>query len=159
MTFLHHEACKNTIIEKQLNDLMQKSQSASLAVIEQHEATILPYVSLVMVAHTDKMHPILLLSDLAHHTQQIKQQTKICLLYDGTSGLKNRLTGHRASVYGVISAISEHQRPEIEDIYLTKHPDAQQYLNFKDFHFYQVNPYQAHLVAGFGAIHWLDLTP
>lgn len=162
MTLLHPEACKDTILKKRLTDLMAQSQSASLAVIERHKTAtpvqILPYVSLVMVAHIDQMVPILLLSDLAHHTKLIKQESKICLLYDGTAGLEVPLTGQRASVYGIISPISEQQYPDIKKTYLATHPDAEQYVSFRDFQFYKVSPYQAHLIAGFGAIHWLDLT-
>jgi hypothetical protein len=41
------------------------------------------------------------------------------------------------------------------DRYLAKHPEALEYVEFPDFLFDVLVPVSAHLVAGFGAIHWL----
>ena len=40
--------------------------------------------------------------------------------------------------------------------YLARHPDAAGYVGFRDFNLYRVEIERAHLVAGFGRIHWLD---
>ncbi len=40
--------------------------------------------------------------------------------------------------------------------YLARHPDAAAYVQFRDFNLYRVEIDRAHLVAGFGRIHWLD---
>ena len=40
--------------------------------------------------------------------------------------------------------------------FLARHEEARGYATFKDFHFYRVAPTRAHLVAGFGRIHWIE---
>jgi putative heme iron utilization protein len=40
--------------------------------------------------------------------------------------------------------------------FLARHPDAAMYAGFRDFRFYRVTPERAHLVGGFGKIHWLE---
>ena len=45
-----------------------------------------PYASLVLVAVDHDLSPILLLSDLAEHTQAIAADDRVSLLFDGTGG-------------------------------------------------------------------------
>jgi putative heme iron utilization protein len=39
---------------------------------------------------------------------------------------------------------------------VARHPGAEGYANFKDFHLYRMTPERAHLVAGFGRISWIE---
>ena len=54
-----------------------------------------PYASLVLVAVDHDLAPILLLSDLAEHTKAIAADGRVSLLFDGTAGLDQPLTGPR----------------------------------------------------------------
>ena len=54
-----------------------------------------PYASLVLVAVDHDLSPILLLSDLAEHTKAIAADPRVSLLFDGTGGLVQPLTGPR----------------------------------------------------------------
>jgi putative heme iron utilization protein len=112
-----------------------------------------PYVSLAMVATDPTAAPLLLLSDLADHTRNLKADARVSLLFDGTLGLATPLAGARATVQGraVLSS-----RAEDRARYVARHPDAAQYLSFRDFNLYRVEAERAHLVAGFGRIHWVD---
>jgi hypothetical protein len=40
--------------------------------------------------------------------------------------------------------------------FLSRHPSASLYAGFKDFSLYRLQVTRAHLVAGFGRIHWID---
>ena len=112
-----------------------------------------PYASLVIVAVDHDLSPILLLSDLAEHTKAIKSDDRVSLLFDGTAGLAQPLTGARATLVGR-AAVTDDQR--LKKRFLARHPDAAMYAGFKDFHFYRVAVECAHLVAGFGKISWID---
>lgn len=119
----------------------------------QHDASGWPYASLVICASDHDGAPILLLSDLAEHSKNIKEDPRVSLLFDGTGGLDDPLTGARATVLGTLS-ITQDER--IERRFLARHPSAAGYAGFADFHFYRLNAARAHLVAGFGAIDWID---
>lgn len=112
-----------------------------------------PYASLVLVACDDKGNPLLLISDLADHTRNIRTDARVSLLYDETAGLDDPLTGARVSLQGEARQVEDNA---LMDIYLARHPSAKTYAEFTDFHLFRVRPLRAHLVAGFGRIHWVE---
>jgi putative heme iron utilization protein len=111
-----------------------------------------PYVSLVLVAADHDLSPILLLSDLAEHTKAIAADGRVSLLFDGTQGLEQPLTGPRVTLVGRAARTDDER---LGRRFLARHPDAGMYAGFRDFNFYRVAVERAHLVAGFGKIHWL----
>jgi len=106
----------------------------------------------VLVAVDHDLSPILLLSDLAEHTKAVAADARVSLLFDGTAGLMQPLTGSRLSLLG---KIAETRDERLKRRFLARHPDAAMYAGFKDFRFYKVTPERAHLVAGFGKIRWI----
>jgi putative heme iron utilization protein len=107
----------------------------------------------VLSAADSDGRPLLLLSQLAEHTKNIEADDRVSLLFDGTQGLVDPLTGPRATVQGRIARTDE-RRDRAR--YLARHPSAEQYADFGDFAFYVVEPTRVHLVAGFGRIIWID---
>src|SRR5579859_1723070 len=59
-----------------------------------------PYTSLVLVALDHDASPILLISTLADHTKNLLASPAASLLFDGTAGLDEPLTGPRVTVQG-----------------------------------------------------------
>ena len=112
-----------------------------------------PYVSLVQVASDHDGAPLLLVSDLAEHTRNARADSRVSLLFDGTAGLASRLTGARLSLVGRMAPSTE---PRHRERFLARHPGAASYAGFADFSVFAMAPERAHLVAGFGRIHWLD---
>lgn len=112
-----------------------------------------PYASLVLAAVDHDLSPILLLSDLAEHTKAITADGRVSLLFDGTGGLDQPLTGPRVTLLGRATPTTDER---LARRFLSRHPDAAIYAGFKDFHFYRVALERAHLVAGFGRIRWLE---
>ena len=55
-----------------------------------------PYVSLVLGAEDHDASPVLLLSDLADHSRNLKADARAALLFDGTAGRDDPLTEPRA---------------------------------------------------------------
>jgi putative heme iron utilization protein len=118
-----------------------------------------PYASLAMAATAADGAPLLLISDLAQHTMNIKDDPRVALLFDGTAGLEEPLTGARVTVLGRAERTED---SGLRARYLARHPSAARYVGFADFHVYRVAIERAHLVAGFGRIDWIaanDLLP
>jgi putative heme iron utilization protein len=114
-----------------------------------------PYVSLVSVATDHDGAPLLLLSDLADHTRNLREDDRVSLLFDATGDRADPLAGERATLQGRLARSAE---PRHRVRYLGRHPAAAMYADFRDFGFYRLAIERAHLVAGFGRIHWLDGT-
>lgn len=112
-----------------------------------------PYTSLVMIALDHDASPLLLISQLADHTQNLLANPAVSLLFDGTGGLDEPLTGPRVTVQGVARKTDEARH---RARYVARHPGAAMYAGFKDFAFWRVTVTRAHLVAGFGRIHWIE---
>lgn len=111
-----------------------------------------PYASLVLVAVDHDASPLLLISTLADHTKNLAANPVVSLLFDGTVGLDEPLTGPRVSVQGRAAKTDNEQ---LKARFVTRHPGSAMYAGFKDFAFWRVSVSRAHLVAGFGKIHWL----
>ena len=119
-----------------------------------------PYGSLVLAATDMAGQPILLISTLAQHTKNLIADRRASLLFDGTAGLAERLTGARVTVLG--HAVRCDDDTGVRARFLARHPSAAGYADFGDFSFWRLEVQRAHQVAGFGRINWIgqpDLMP
>lgn len=131
-------------------------RAADKAVLSTHLAeTGEPYGSLVLAACDHVARPLLLLSDLAVHTANLKADARASLLVDGTAGRRDPLTGARASLQGTVEAVPEAETEPLTARFVRRHPSAEIYAGFGDFALYRMIPERAHLVAGFGRIDWV----
>jgi len=117
------------------------------------ETTGAPYASLVALATDHDGSPVLLISDLADHTKNLREDDRISLLVTGDGNHEDPLAGERLSLQG---RLERSDLPSLRLRYLAKHPKASLYADFGDFGFYRMTIDKAHLVAGFGRIHWID---
>jgi putative heme iron utilization protein len=112
-----------------------------------------PYASLVLIGADLDGSPLLLLSDLAQHSRNIAFDPRISLLFDGTAGYRDPLTGPRLTVIGQATAVQDARRLAR---FTAHHPASTLYSGFADFRLYRVAVERGHLVAGFGRIHWIE---
>ncbi len=128
-------------------------RTASLATTMHGQNSQQPYASLVLVAFDHDAAPILLISRLAEHTKNLIGNDRVSLLCDGTAGFAEPLTGPRVTLLGRAVKTED---PRHRARFLARHPSAEMYAGFGDFAFYHLAIERAHIVAGFGRIHWLD---
>jgi len=113
-----------------------------------------PFASLVAVACDHAGAPLVMISDLAEHAKNLKAARGRCaLLFDGTAGHQNPLAGPRVTVLGRLLAEDDER---LLARFVARHPDADTYAGFGDFHLYRMNVDRAYLVAGFGLIRWIE---
>ncbi|MEI6203913.1 MAG: pyridoxamine 5'-phosphate oxidase, partial [Enhydrobacter sp.] len=139
-------------IPHSVRDLVRGLDKVALATALPNENGTWPYASLVLVAVDHDLSPILLMSDLAEHSKAISGDNRVSLLFDGTAGLDQPLTGPRASLLGRAVPTDE---ARLRARFLARHPDAALYADFRDFRFYRMALERVHLVGGFGKIRWL----
>lgn len=111
-----------------------------------------PYASLVMVATDHDGAPVMLLSDLADHTKNLMRDDRVSLLLNGSREFTDPLAGERVTLQGRLRRSDD---AGARRRYLARHPQAETYVDFADFGFYRLELDKAHLVAGFGRIHWV----
>lgn len=135
--------------------LLRGADRATLATA-QRDAGGWPYASLVMIAVDMSARPLLLISRLADHTKNLEDDPRASLMIDATQGLDEPLTGARATVMGRMAVIDDPDATAARDRFLRRHPSAEMYAGFGDFGLWRMSIERAHLVAGFGDIHWID---
>ena len=91
--------------------LIRQSDRAVLSTVRR-DGDGWPYGSFVLAACDHDAAPLLLISDLADHTKNIKTDRRVSLLYDGTAGLDDPLTGVRATVLGHAAAVADARMKE-----------------------------------------------
>lgn len=133
--------------------LLRAADRATLATSLAGAADGWPYASLVLLAVDHDAAPLLLISTLAEHTRNLAADPRAAVLVDGTAGLDEPLTGARATVLG---RFVRDEDPGRRARYLRRHPSAEGYAGFGDFAVWRMQVERAHLVAGFGRIHWVD---
>ena len=129
--------------------LIREARIGALATLDDDGS---PYVSLVQTATLPDGAPLLLLSNLARHTRNLRRDERVSLLVDERR-VGDELQGARASLKGRIARLDA--AADIETArrrFLARHADAAGFAGFSDFSFYHVAPDSAHLVAGFGRI-------
>lgn len=112
-----------------------------------------PYASLMPYVLDESGAPLLLISGLAVHTQNIHAHKAVSLLVDGTGGFEDRLAGPRSTLVGTVAKAD---KAKFKDHYVARHPSAAMYYDFNDFELYRMTIERAHLVAGFGKVHWVE---
>jgi putative heme iron utilization protein len=134
--------------------LLRRSRQGALATLMPGSGD--PYCSLVNVASHCDGSPILLISRLALHTRNILGDPRVSLMLDERAE-GDPLEGARIMLAGRAEEATEADEPILRRRYLSAHPSAEVFVDFKDFSFFKIKPAAAHLVAGFGRI--VDLTP
>lgn len=114
-----------------------------------------PFASLVTVAPDENGAPLMLLSRLAVHTQNLARDLRASLLVAEEAGPGDPLTYARLTLVGDVRALGKDADAKAR--FLAHHPDAASYADFADFGFFRFEIAGAHLVAGFGRIN--DLGP
>lgn len=139
-----------------VRELVREAGQAALASALARDGSGRPYASLVLSACDHDGSPVLLLSDLADHSKNLAAEPKASLLFDGTAGRADPLTGPRASLVGELGPVADQAlAARLLARYTARHPGAADYAGFADFRLYRMTVESAHLVAGFGRIHWL----
>ena len=134
--------------------LLRRSRQGALATLMARGGD--PYCSLANVATHADGSPILLVSRLALHTQNILADARISLMLDERAE-GDPLEGSRIMLAGRAEEAGGDDVAILRRRYLNAHPSAEAFVDFKDFSFFRIRPHAAHLVAGFGRI--VDLKP
>jgi putative heme iron utilization protein len=111
-----------------------------------------PYASLVTFACDVDGSPILLLSNLAEHTRNLRAEARASLLIEHASRRANPQTGPRLTLLGRIEARDDER---LRTRFLARHPGAALYAGFADIRVYLMTVERAHYIGGFGGGHWI----
>ena len=142
----HAERCRT---------LVKPARSASLCTVALDPPGF-PYGSLVTVASDDAGRPLLLLSTLAEHTQNLLARSEASLLITEPLGVHDQpLAVGRVTILGLCGLVPDDERGAVRETFLAQQPGASYYVDFADFAFYRLEPRALRYVGGFGRMSWV----
>lgn len=143
----HKREANQSSPSQDARQLVRCARKAALGTIDKVSGH--PHVSLVTVATDPDGSPLLLISRLAVHTQNLIADARASLMFDGTDAKGDPLAGGRVTLTGQgIQSAS----PTSRQRFLSRHPEAKGYADFPDFSFWRLNIERAHYIGGFGRI-------
>ena len=99
--------------------------------------------------------PIFLLSSMAMHTQNLKQDPRASLLVMESKTIGDPLASGRVTLMGQVKPARSDNIAEIRGSYLECHPESTFWVDFEDFSFYQMTVTDLYFVGGFGRMDWV----
>jgi putative heme iron utilization protein len=117
-----------------------------------------PFVSVMPYATDERGRPLLLISRLAMHTQNLEADPRGSLLIAQAGEGDDPLALARVTLMGVGRRIEGTERAGARQAYLGRHPNAVHWVDFDDFAFWRLDLADVYFVGGFGAMDWVPAT-
>jgi putative heme iron utilization protein len=115
-----------------------------------------PFGSLMPYGLDDDGRPILLISTMAMHTQNLQADPRASLLVtqEGTDG--EPLGASRITLVGNVLPAPDADEAESRKLYLARHANGKYWVDFEDFSFYRMDVVDVYYVGGFGVMGWVS---
>lgn len=120
-----------------------------------------PFASVMPYALDEQGQPIVLISAMAMHTQNLQADPRASLLVTqpvGGASLKepgDPLAAARLTLLGEARSLGRDETGTVRDGYLARHPRAAYWVNFEDFSFWRLEVRDVYFVGGFAAMDWV----
>src|ERR1700733_11261795 len=108
-----------------------------------------PFGSLMPFAMDAAGRPIFLISNMAMHTQNLREDGRCSLFVMQAAADGDPLGAARATLVGNAAAVAEEEKAEVREIYLARHENSRYWVDFADFHFFRLEPVDMFYVGGF----------
>jgi heme iron utilization protein len=114
-----------------------------------------PFGSLMPFALDGSGRPIFLISTMAMHTQNLRQDPRASLLVTEPGATGDPLGAARVTLVGNVSVVPVAETAEARQLYLERHANSKYWVDFDDFSFYGMDVVDVYYVGGFGVMGWV----
>ena len=115
-----------------------------------------PFASLMPYVLDANGRPLLLISTMAVHTQNVTADPRASLLVTQPDASGEPLAGGRLTLMGEARALGGDETAPARATYLARHPVAESWVDFGDFGFWRLEVLDVYFVGGFAAMGWVD---
>jgi putative heme iron utilization protein len=115
-----------------------------------------PFGSLMPYALDGRGCPLLLISTMAMHTQNLQADSRASLLVTQGGWAGDPLAGGRVTLLGEAWPLPAEEVAVARDAYLARHENASYWVDFEDFGFYRLRVIDVYFVGGFAAMDWVS---
>jgi heme oxygenase (biliverdin-IX-beta and delta-forming) len=114
-----------------------------------------PFASLMPYALDEQGRPLLLISSMAVHTQNLMADPRASLLVTQEAA-GDPLAAGRLTLMGEGRPVPDPDRAGARATYLARHVNAAYWVDFDDFSFWRLEPADLYFVGGFAAMDWVS---
>ncbi|HZS06950.1 MAG TPA: pyridoxamine 5'-phosphate oxidase family protein [Blastocatellia bacterium] len=114
-----------------------------------------PFGSVTPYALSASGEPIILVSDLAEHTRNVRADPRVSLFIQDSAATNDPQAGARLTLMGLAVPVAEGELDEAQQRYLERFPEARQNFQLGDFTLFKIELRQARFIGGFGQMFWL----
>jgi heme iron utilization protein len=115
-----------------------------------------PFGSLMPFALDLVGRPIFLISSMAMHTQNLKDDPRCSLFVGQADADGDPLGAARGTIIGHAELVPEQDVPSVREKYLARHENSRYWVDFPDFSFFRLQPVDLYYVGGFGVMGWVN---
>jgi putative heme iron utilization protein len=137
-----------------LRALLAGERSGVLATLSVRRAGW-PFTSIAPYALTTSGEPILLLSDLAEHTHNVRADSRASLFVQDSASREEPQAGARLTLLGQIELLRDDETDGARARYLQRQPSASALMEMQDFRLYVLHITEARFICGFGDMGWI----
>jgi putative heme iron utilization protein len=114
-----------------------------------------PFGSIAPYALGESGEPLLLISEIAEHTRNLRADARVSLLVRDSRALADPQAGARATLIGYAMPVPAPYLEHEQARYLELFPNASSFFQAHDFSLFQIKVSQVRFIGGFGEIYWL----
>jgi putative heme iron utilization protein len=114
-----------------------------------------PFGSVMPYALDASGVPLLLISSMAMHTQNLEAESRASLLVTQPGWTDDPLAAGRVTLLGAAGRVPERELAEVRSAYLERQPRARHWVDFEDFAFWRLEVVEVYFVGGFAAMDWV----
>jgi putative heme iron utilization protein len=114
-----------------------------------------PFGSVMPYGLDDRANPVLLISTMAMHTQNVQADPRSSLLVTQPDTIGDPLGASRVTLIGNILPVPVSEVGEARRVYLARYTNSKYWVDFDDFSFYRMHVVDVYYVGGFGVMGWV----
>lgn len=114
-----------------------------------------PFASLMPYAIDGAGRPLLLISSMAVHTQNLEADGRASLLVTQAGWGGDPLAAGRVTLLGRAARVPEAEVATVRPLYLARQERAASWVGFADFRFWRLEVSDIYFVGGFAAMDWI----
>jgi len=111
-----------------------------------------PFGSVMPYAADDLGRPILFISSMAMHTQNLHHDARASLLITQPDSLGDPLGAARVTLLGTAAEVPA---AEVRDLYLSRYENAKYWQEYSDFAYRRLEVSSVYFIGGFGVMGWV----
>jgi putative heme iron utilization protein len=138
----------------EIRELLGRERSGVLSTLSVREPGW-PFGSITPYAQLETGEPVILISEIAEHTRNVRRDARVSLLVQDSAALRTPQAGARVTILGYAIPVPSPYLDHARRVYSGLFPDSADYFSAHDFSLYKIVVTHIRYIGGFGDIHWV----